>query len=219
MGEESHPLLHASFQSNLSDPDRFMELIRNNSKEAAGGAILSLDNISELPWGASAASDPSPCPPPAHHQANPPERGSDHLPLVGSTIDLGTPGSHKPTWQAVTLPRPQWGSELSQALQPPKLSPWPQGWGWWAPQSRGHDLWRKGRDGNLALKCLLRARHCAGRNLNCCSLVTKSCLTLRDPMDYSPPGSSVHGIFLCNIILPWQWPFIYIEGEKQSQKD
>ena len=47
MGEESHPLLHASFQSNLSDPDRFMELIRNNSKEAAGGAILSLDGILE----------------------------------------------------------------------------------------------------------------------------------------------------------------------------
>ena len=26
-------------------------------------------------------------------------------------------------------------------------------------------------------------------------LVTQSCLTLFDPMDYSPPGSSVHGIF------------------------
>ena len=26
-------------------------------------------------------------------------------------------------------------------------------------------------------------------------LVTQSCLTLRDPMDCSPPGSSVHGIF------------------------
>ena len=25
-------------------------------------------------------------------------------------------------------------------------------------------------------------------------LVTQSCLTLRDPMDGSPPGSSVHGI-------------------------
>ena len=25
--------------------------------------------------------------------------------------------------------------------------------------------------------------------------VAQSCLTLRDPMDYSPPGSSVHGIF------------------------
>ena len=25
-------------------------------------------------------------------------------------------------------------------------------------------------------------------------LVAKSCLTLCDPMDYNPPGSSVHGI-------------------------
>ena len=28
----------------------------------------------------------------------------------------------------------------------------------------------------------------------CCYLVTKSCLTLCDPMDCSPPGSSVHRI-------------------------
>ena len=27
------------------------------------------------------------------------------------------------------------------------------------------------------------------------SEVTQSCLTLSDPMDYSPPGSSIHGIF------------------------
>ena len=27
------------------------------------------------------------------------------------------------------------------------------------------------------------------------SEVTQSCLTLRDPMDYSLPGSSTHGIF------------------------
>ena len=32
-------------------------------------------------------------------------------------------------------------------------------------------------------------------NMSCSvlHLVTQSCLTLRDPMDYSPPGSSVHG--------------------------
>ena len=30
---------------------------------------------------------------------------------------------------------------------------------------------------------------------NCCCLVTKLCLTLCNPMDCSPPGSSVHGIF------------------------
>ena len=28
--------------------------------------------------------------------------------------------------------------------------------------------------------------------IHCCCLVTKSCLTLCDPMDYSPPGSSLH---------------------------
>ena len=28
----------------------------------------------------------------------------------------------------------------------------------------------------------------------CCCLATKWCLTLCDPKDYSPPGSSVHGI-------------------------
>ena len=28
----------------------------------------------------------------------------------------------------------------------------------------------------------------------CCCLVTKSCPTLCDPMDCSPPGSSIHGI-------------------------
>ena len=28
----------------------------------------------------------------------------------------------------------------------------------------------------------------------------QSCLTLRDPMDHSPPGSSVHGIFQARIL-------------------
>ena len=36
----------------------------------------------------------------------------------------------------------------------------------------------------------------------CCCLVAKSCLTLRDPMDYSPQGSSVHGISQA-IMLEW----------------
>ena len=33
-----------------------------------------------------------------------------------------------------------------------------------------------------------------------CCLVTKSCLPLFNPMDYSPPGSSVHGIFQARIL-------------------
>ena len=32
------------------------------------------------------------------------------------------------------------------------------------------------------------------------SEVTQSCLTLCDPMDHSPPGSSVHGIFQARIL-------------------
>ena len=31
-------------------------------------------------------------------------------------------------------------------------------------------------------------------------LVTQSCLTLHDPMDYSLPGSSVHGIFQARVL-------------------
>jgi len=30
--------------------------------------------------------------------------------------------------------------------------------------------------------------------------VAQSCLTLRDPMDCSPPGSSVHGIFQARVL-------------------
>ena len=32
------------------------------------------------------------------------------------------------------------------------------------------------------------------------SEVTQSCPTLSDPMDYSPPGSSVHGIFQARVL-------------------
>ena len=36
--------------------------------------------------------------------------------------------------------------------------------------------------------------------LHCASLVTQSCLTLWDPMDYSPPDSSVHGILQARVL-------------------
>ena len=44
--------------------------------------------------------------------------------------------------------------------------------------------------------CLLSCSFPGG----CCCLVTKSCLTLCDPMDCSPPGSSVHGISQARIL-------------------
>ena len=38
------------------------------------------------------------------------------------------------------------------------------------------------------------------RRHGCCCLVLKSCPTLHDPMDCSPPGSSVHGILQARIL-------------------
>ena len=48
----------------------------------------------------------------------------------------------------------------------------------------------------LMLSCLLLVHYC------CCCLVAKSCPVLYDPLDCSPPGSSVHGI-LQERILVW----------------
>ena len=52
--------------------------------------------------------------------------------------------------------------------------------------------------------------------LSCeCVLVAQSCLTLCDPMDYSPPVSSVHGIFQARIL---EWVAIsYSRGSSQHR--
>ena len=43
------------------------------------------------------------------------------------------------------------------------------------------------------------------------SEVAQSCLTLRDPMDCSLPGSSVHGIFQARVL---EWGAIAFSGQK-----
>ena len=61
----------------------------------------------------------------------------------------------------------------------------------------------------------------------CCCLVTKLCPTFFDPMDYSPPGSSVHGILQARIVgwvaisfssssLTWEIPWTEESGRLQS---
>ena len=40
------------------------------------------------------------------------------------------------------------------------------------------------------------------------SEVTQSCPTPSDPMDCSPPGSSIHGIFWSGVPLPSPWRFL-----------
>ena len=43
------------------------------------------------------------------------------------------------------------------------------------------------------------------------SEVARSCLTLSDPMDCSPPGSSVHGIFQARVL---EWGAIAFSNAK-----
>ena len=43
------------------------------------------------------------------------------------------------------------------------------------------------------------------------SEVAQSCPTLSDPMDCSPPGSSVHGIFQARVL---EWGAIAFSGEQ-----
>ena len=45
------------------------------------------------------------------------------------------------------------------------------------------------------------------------SEVTQSCPTLSDPMDCSPPGSSVHGIFQARVL---EWGAIAFSGRKEQ---
>ena len=48
-------------------------------------------------------------------------------------------------------------------------------------------------------------------------LVTQSCLTLCDPMDCSPPGSSVHGILQARIL---EWvAFPFSRGSSQPRDE
>ena len=44
--------------------------------------------------------------------------------------------------------------------------------------------------------------------------VTQSCLTLRDPMDCSRPGSSVHGIFQARVL---EWGVIAFSEEDRRE--
>jgi len=47
------------------------------------------------------------------------------------------------------------------------------------------------------------------------SEVAQSCPTLSDPMDYSPPGSSVHGIFQARVLEWLPLPILVDENETQ----
>ena len=48
----------------------------------------------------------------------------------------------------------------------------------------------------------------------CCCLVTESCLTLCDPMDSNPLGSSVHGVFQARVL---EWGAIAFSTSAQKR--
>ena len=48
------------------------------------------------------------------------------------------------------------------------------------------------------------------------SEVAQSCLTLSYPMEYSPPGSSVHGIFQARVL---EWGAIAFSEERVRQME
>ena len=52
--------------------------------------------------------------------------------------------------------------------------------------------------------------------IKCCCLVVQSCPTLCDPMDYSPPGSSVHGISQARIL---KWVAIFFSRVSSWPRD
>ena len=69
---------------------------------------------------------------------------------------------------------------------------------------------------NVILKNLNEWR--AEKIMECCVCVwtvTQSCLTLCNPVDCSPPGSSVHGIFQAGILE--QLPIFYSRGSSQPR--
>ena len=52
--------------------------------------------------------------------------------------------------------------------------------------------------------------------LSCVCVCAQSCLPLCDPMDYSPPGSSVHGIFQARIL---EWVAISYSRGSSRRRD
>ena len=69
-------------------------------------------------------------------------------------------------------------------------------------KSKGSFLRKKGRAWSTEKSSVGTRRHSPPSNSPCCGccLVTQSRPTLCDPMDYSPPGSSVHGILQARIL-------------------
>ena len=65
----------------------------------------------------------------------------------------------------------------------------------WQPTMLPHPWDSPGKNTGVGCHCLLQCMKVKSK-----SEVTQSCLTLRDPLDCSLPGSSVHGIFKARVL-------------------
>ena len=76
------------------------------------------------------------------------------------------------------------------------------------------DVWADGRPGRAKRADPGGVKLCSCQGSKCKAMkwseVTQSCLTLWDPMDCSPPGSSVHGIFQARVL---EWVVISFSTE------
>ena len=82
----------------------------------------------------------------------------------------------------------------------------PQGW---QPTRLPHPWDSPGKNTGVGCHFLLQCRKVKSE-----SEVTQSCLTLSDPMDYSLPGSSVHGIFQAKVL---EWGAIAFSNWKMHR--
>ena len=116
-------------------------------------------------------------------------------------------------------PRPQWflssppPAQAPPACPPPALPPA-------QPQVTASCLLYSGAGlgvhSELVLQFLEQMRRFPFVFKSCVCLVTQSCLTFCDSMDYSPPGSSVHGILQARTL---RWVTISFSGGSCPPRD
>ena len=74
----------------------------------------------------------------------------------------------------------------------------------WQPTRLPHPWDFPGKNTGVGFHCLLQCMKVKSERE-----VVQSCLTLSDPMDYSPPGSPVHGILQARVL---EWGAIAVSS-------
>ena len=130
-------------------------------------------------------------------------------PTLCDPIDCSPPGSTVPgilqartlEWVAISFSNAwKWSrSVVSDSVRPHRRQP-----------TRLHRPWDfPGKNTGVGCHFLLQCMKVKSK-----SEVAQSCLTLSDPMDYSLPGSSAHGIFQARVL---EWGAIAFSDDKPRQ--